>query len=417
MLITSVILIGNTACENLDEPIKQEEKQTRETEHYNLSDKDAFNIAKEAVSRLKFGDYEINSRSQELKAKEIREYPYASRVTNRACHIVNFENGGYAVIAPNSEVLALDETGEFNPEENPGDSLFMLYASDFIAELRPEYRDSLLKPNNPSFMVYIWHNDHRCGHTNTELTTIKKFYLLKTNWHQRYPYNNNCPLVKNENNEMVKAPVGCVPLAIAQIMAYHKKPSSHNGYTYNWEEITKFSTVMSTQAIADAAHLCYKLGTAANTQYGANGSGTISKNMKNVLVQFGYSNAIYCDTYSEDILLNEVTNGRPVAFGATGTKTTIQSKAEDYFDMGEAAHMWIIDGAYQLSTVKNHINIDTNLPCYTTVEYNTFFHCNWGWGVMNESNGGYYSSKVFKPQINSTQYNYNNNFHFIYNIK
>ena len=44
-------------------------------------------------------------------------------------------------------------------------------------------------------------------------------------WGQYVPYNLYCP---------TGMPTGCLATALAQVMAYHKYPSSYNGYNFNW---------------------------------------------------------------------------------------------------------------------------------------------------------------------------------------
>jgi len=66
--------------------------------------------------------------------------------------------------------------------------------------------------------------------------------LLSTSWHQRPPYNNNC--IDPNNLDPCDWPdygdfnhnhrVGCIPLAMAQIMRYYAWPPFYDGEHYDW---------------------------------------------------------------------------------------------------------------------------------------------------------------------------------------
>lgn len=77
---------------------------------------------------------------------------------------------------------------------------------------------------------YVYMGEETIGTDGNEYGTI-----LKTQWGQDYPYNNKLPYV--EGSYYQKAYAGCAVIAIAQIMAYHKKPF-HNITASDW---TSFS--------------------------------------------------------------------------------------------------------------------------------------------------------------------------------
>lgn len=358
----------------------------------------AVKIGINALNRLKYGDEALQSRANELTAKEVRKYPESSRSTQRQCYIVNFEEGGFAVVAPNGEVLAMNEAGAFSPEEYEPDNFFMDLALNYVnnpallsGDPEPFPVDTLSPPEH----AFIWHNGHRCAlYSNTE-TTIERFKLLKTKWHQGYPYNIMCP-----NNSVV----GCLPLALAQIMAYHKKPDSYQGHTYHWEYMDQEQyTDENSLGIDDVAHLCWQIGVETQTEYGLTISLTTSTYILHTLSLFGYNSAQMIYNYSESIVLNEILNNRPIAIGATERNLSV-------------GHFWVIDGAYRTLTSVRHMNLDTNQLCYETSNYYTYVHCNWGWGDIVDRNDGYYKSGVFNPK-NKNEEGYNSNFRIVYNIK
>lgn len=362
----------------------------------------AVKIGINALNRLKYGDEGLQSRANELTAKEVRKYPESSRSTQRQCYIVNFEEGGFAVVAPNGEVLAMNEAGAFSPEEYEPDNFFMDLALNYVNN--PDLLNGGLEPDPVPFdstatlePAFIWHNGHRCGLKINPLLHIERFKLLKTNWSQNYPYNNLCPIING-----IHAPVGCVPLAAAQIMTYHKKPASYMGYVYHWDLMENFPDIWDDTPANDIAQLCRQLGILAETYYDLDGSATDMVKMKNALIQIGYTNTTILQGYNEDLILNEVLNDKPIMISAKGTKN------ENDF----AYHAWVIDGAFHNREEYVHTNLDNNTLCYTSTHKTTYFHCNWGWGMSNDKNEGYYLSNVFDP----LQYNFYYYYHIIYNI-
>lgn len=114
--------------------------------------------------------------------------------------------------------------------------------------------------------------------------------LLTTQWNQLPdPYNTLCPTLKNFNgrNSVVHTPAGCVPIALAQLMAYHRWPEQGVGthtdpfffggglqnvgglsktvnyaaHRYDWEKILHNDATTLEQFVLDC-------GVAVDTNYG-----------------------------------------------------------------------------------------------------------------------------------------------------
>lgn len=115
--------------------------------------------------------------------------------------------------------------------------------------------------------------------------------LLRTNWHQRPPYNNQCPNLgcpwPDYGNYNQNAWVGCVPLGMAQIMRYFAWPPRYMGQPYQWTNMLESyvwnkwnrrfedqNGVPVTQAQIDAvADLCADVGSTLDIDYGCDGTG------------------------------------------------------------------------------------------------------------------------------------------------
>lgn len=209
--------------------------------------------------------------------------------------------------------------------------------------------------------------------------------LVTSKWSQENPYNKYCPVVSH-NGSNYRAPVGCVALAMAQIMYYWKYPSTGLGsssykaskpnqtLTVNYGDsyydfasmkdsvLLSGSGRTSTSSINAIALLCYHAGVSVEMDYDWDGSGVASsitcrytaRALKNY---FKYAKAYETrrayfrnDTAWVDTLRGEIKAGRPVFY--TGFSTTNQAGKD-------AGHAFVCDG-------------------YNSI--NGYFHFNWGWG-------------------------------------
>jgi len=115
--------------------------------------------------------------------------------------------------------------------------------------------------------------------------------LINTRWHQRPPYNNQCPNLGCSwpyyGNYNQNAFVGCVPLGMAQIMRFFAWPPAFKGQPYQWTNMLELyrwdkstmqfvdqNNVPVTQAQIDAvADLCADAGSSLDIDYGCDGTG------------------------------------------------------------------------------------------------------------------------------------------------
>lgn len=138
--------------------------------------------------------------------------------------------------------------------------------------------------------------------------------LLTTMWGQDTPYND---LIQNG------CPAGCVPVAMAQIMKYHKKPAG-----YMWNAMSDY--YFTTQSAPEVAELLKEIGTKAKTEYSLDGSSTALSNAKKVLVDYGYSSSSIVDHSMFTVQANLFTR-KPVI----GSGIDLNSKV---------GHAWVYDG-------------------------------------------------------------------------
>lgn len=200
--------------------------------------------------------------------------------------------------------------------------------------------------------------------------------LITTKWGQREPYNLFTP-----NNY----PTGCVATAMAQIMNYYEYPEKGQGTIpayqtealkidipaikldtvapYAWDKMQdQYSGVTDEDARNAVATLVYHCGVSVKMDYMESGSGAINIAMRPALVTFfGYDksmqtkNRLYYEQEWDNMLRNELDQGRPVFYAGTNASG--------------GAHAFICDG----------------------YDDEGCFHFNWGW---DGSSDGYYATSA-----------------------
>ena len=109
-----------------------------------------------------------------------------------------------------------------------------------------------------------------------EIEFNDKYQVIKTQWHQEYPYNRYCPIVENKATD-----VGCGPLAIGQIMYHYEYPN-----IFNWANMKTGDHANDDFQIAS---MLREIGNKCQTKYTKNGSETDYKPMKKALEDYGYN--------------------------------------------------------------------------------------------------------------------------------
>lgn len=199
--------------------------------------------------------------------------------------------------------------------------------------------------------------------------------MCKTKWAQGSPYNTLCPLDGSR-----RSAVGCVALAMAQIMKYHQWPLHGTGKvsytpstvkelqvvdfsesTYLWDAMLNTTEeLMKDAAAAEAvAKLCYDCGVSSRMDYAAEESGTYDDYaIQSMYENFGYKAStiriFYRDCFAtqqewDAIWKAELDAGRPVLYSG--------------FDKDDGGHEFIIDG----------------------YDSNGFVHVNWGWEGLHDA--------------------------------
>lgn len=192
--------------------------------------------------------------------------------------------------------------------------------------------------------------------------------LLNTEWGQRSPYNDQCPISYDDE----KCPAGCVAVAMAQVMRYHKYPAKIGDTEANWDKMPVTLSEYSPKESIDAvARLISQCGQSVDMKYGTVNSQTYNQKIPRALSRdFGYDSSVRFELlkyYSTDewlgMIYEELKAKRPVIMNADS-------------DSGEG-HTFVCDG----------------------IDSNGLLHINWGWKGLSD---GYYNLTGLNPAEQGT---------------
>lgn len=254
---------------------------------------------------------------------------------NVAFYVINFDDDkGFAVISADDRatpVYAYSDKGCLDLKkavEESGWDEFIDAACDYYkAELRDTSKfhltttDELNKYGDVAFKITQVINGVPCKVTYSS-DTLKADALLSTAWDQCSPYNYYYPkkdkgMLENE----WRAPAGCVPVALGQIMAYNHYPKSFNGNTYDWNAMLSKSYYyigeVSSSSI-NTAHLLYDIACTGNAQMMDSVTSMTYKDAMNVLDKFGYKYST--SSFDKQLVWNSLKKNDPVFTGGERDK-------------------------------------------------------------------------------------------------
>lgn len=210
-------------------------------------------------------------------------------------------------------------------------------------------------------------------------------------WDQGTPYNNNVSDFVDGTRDRVR--VGCVPVAIGQLLSYYKTYGN-----YNWSLLTATPKISAnTPAATEVARLLTDIATVAGTIYhtDTNMGGTPPDNIGPTIAHYGFTNFkwfSYRMSFQEAIY-NDVKDNHPVLVYGSGS-----------VNGALCAHMWIADRMWITDKYEYNVKIEKyKTPQIYKRLYRVYrAHCNWGWG--NRSDGWYHT---FTPvYIDGKKYDY-----------
>ena len=343
-------------------------------ENYRVSEESALSIAESMFAEvnrtksLSFNvDYILHDGGIATKSAQIDTLAYIFNV---------LDDGGFVIVSADARtvpVLAYSETGNFEYEESQEDIVYSNFVScidEYIAEVS-ESRSPSLDLSSDQIGIYTY--------------VAPKLY---TNWDQGAPYD------KYVIQEYEGCPVGCVAVAIGQIMVYCRhRLDDYHGMTFYLSSINNAFKEASgwgswidedrdnhygprctyNEAVDYSAKLLYYIGQDVDMSYAPDGSSA--------------SNAKALQLFKDlDFMIKE---GRLTPFSGIDIAHSLDDGHIVYITgyRPGAGHAWVVDGCAYIK-----YGVVAKLQQY-------YLHCNWGWGG---SRNGFYYGEVFK--VGSREY-------------
>ena len=302
---------------------------------------------------------------------------YTTDKNENAFYVFNTTDSFVIVSADDCEtpIIGYSREGRFDPNNVPPQ--MEDYLQDFVARIQYGIKNHI---DADEATARQWELVKTTGQLNNSKVINSVGPLLTEMWEQGCLYNSLCPTF--EKIPCGHAEVGCVAVAMGQIMHYWRYPEtgwgSHSynntgiplsadfGNTiYDWEHMPDSLNEDSSEAEIEAvATLLFHCGVSVDMKYEANGSGADSGVVPNALIRyFNYSRHLHIEKQSDfddeewmSILKTCLDLQRPIFYGGRGS---------------QGSHAFVCDG----------------------YDDNDLLHFNWGWGRAN----GYFALGNLNP--------------------
>ena len=317
---------------------------------------------------------------------------YRTDKSAAAFYVFNTEDGFVIVSADDCEtpIIGYSHEGRFDPNDIP--MQMEAYLQDFVARIQYGIENHI---EADELTARQWDLVKTAGRLNESKSSKSIEPLLTEMWEQGCHYNELCPTFSKV--PCGHAEVGCVAVAMGQIMHYWRYPEtgwgshsySNSGLTlsadfgstvYDWDHLPDSLTDNSSDIEVKAvATLLLHCGVAVDMKYTTNGSGADSGDVPDALIRyFNYSRRLHIEKRRDfddeewlSMLKACLDLQCPVYYGGKG-------------DQG--SHAFVCDG----------------------YDSNDLLHFNWGWGRAN----GYFAL----GHLNPIGYSFNQNNFAIFDI-
>lgn len=361
-----------SCSEEIDAPLAENaEPQSETAERLSPYDQAAIAISQKAIGSIS-GTAASRSAAPLLTLKETLRYPAASRGADeeQPVTIYNFNEGGYSVvknIGGYPELLVYSDKGQFDPADE---------IPQMLLSMAMDFQDSIPTPKYTVEPVVTgptrWHYDHICNAKRYYEIGFDIPYFLKTQWHQASPY--SCNIYINGYKEMY---VGCGPLAVGQVFAYFKHPTSINGRECRWDVYTQTPEVQNTDSyIYELSSILSDIANGCKARYSDGDNGGLAgvvTNMNDILDYLhvsGYNKAVKHMGYDSDIIKRNILLRKPVIILARANTSQ---------------HIFILDGFKEENYRDEYYNADTKEYCETIYTNREYFHANFGEETMENT--------------------------------
>jgi len=316
---------------------------------------------------------------------------YTTDNNTAALYVFNTTDGFVIVSADDCEtpIIGYSHEGRFDPNNVP--IQLEEYLQDFVARIQYGIENQVIADD---ITARQWDLVKATGRLSDNKSAEAVAPLLTDKWDQGCRYNSLCP---TQQGPCDHAEVGCVAVAMGQIMHYWRYPATGWGTysytsagltlsadfgntTYDWDHMPDSLTENSTEAEIEAiATLLFQCGVSVKMNYGPNSSNAKMTDVPNALIRyFSYSKRLHLEKkkdYSNEewiTLLKDCLNlQQPIMY--SGSSSSI-------------GHAFVCDG----------------------YDADDLFHFNWGWGVAD----GYFAV----DNLNPLGYDFSSNNYAIFGI-
>ena len=236
------------------------------------------------------------------------------------CYVFNCEGGGFVIVSGSDktdDILAYSKEGLFNINDIP----------ESVSTILDGYNEQIEYAESNNITPI------RSRSTNECKEPIEP--MIKTLWGQGDPYNRYCPIIDGKSTK-----VGCVALALAQIMNYHKNDYQPTGFYTSTVRDQTISILLDTckvnydniliayhgletdDQLKEVARLVKMCGNLTDTYYRTTISGVILENILKSFSYLGFTDEvkeIHRDEYNsqtewDDDIYNSLKNYGPVMY-------------------------------------------------------------------------------------------------------
>lgn len=298
-------------------------------------------------------------------------------------HVFNFDNEqGFALMSGDERIpslLALADSGSINRNDtidNPGLAIFLDNTASYLAEIMPADPDApAIYPGDETYKIHgPWETIVYCDP------------LCFVQWGQKAPYNYNCP-----TNDGQYYATGCVPTAVAQLMACYQFPD-YNNITdfFHWPDM-----LMGTElGKKDISVLMSQLGQKQNldVDYGIDESGAKIENINRTLKNYRYTYGGKVKDYDTNEMVSELSKKFPIIAAGFRIRNSNKVLGITINYSYKGGHAWLIHGLICRQRLVETYSVETRKPLSGRYEIYWYPLCNWGW---DGNSNGYYLSGVF----------------------
>lgn len=427
-LLTVLSYLFYTACDNMNHEENNKILAKKQINENIIEEQEAIDYAlsflnvQSTITKSQADDLisEVQAVFRPISIQNQQQFAYSNLANNNfeniPVYIINFKTQtgnkqGFVVEIGDKRVskkiLAFSDSGMWDMSNLPEfEHIFFEQTDQFISQSINEYQADFASDADPCDIGLF---------EEITKTTTKKCSMSLTWGQECSPYNDSVSVCTNLSSG--HAPAGCVATAIAQIMAYHQKPTSGSyihpvnrktiNTTYNWagmKSVADAKNLTNTTYRSQVANLLAEIGFNSSTNYTCNKSGANVYGAHDAFAMMGYNtNGILIGAYDFSKVKSDIDANRPVYM--EGFRTT------------DTGHAWVVEGYKIYDWAEKMVRECPNSPIEESYTGNTgqdkYLYFNLGHnGVSN----GYYlvsSNSVYA----ANDFPYTMNLKTITNIK